>query len=127
MKRHTAKWLTKAEEDIDSATALARLKPPRRNAASFHCQQSAEKYFKALLQELGAPVPRTHDMEDLLDLLLPHDATLAPLRRSVAGLTKYAVEYRYPGIRATTRQMQSTLRIAQRVRREIRARLGLPT
>jgi hypothetical protein len=65
-------------------------------------------------------------MEDLLNLLLPHDATLAPLRRGVASLTKYAVEYRYPGLRATTRQMQSALRIAERVRAELRARLGLP-
>ena len=86
---------------------------------------AAEKYLKALLQELGAAVPRTHDMEDLLDWLLPHDATLAPLRRGVSGLTKYAVEYRYPGQRATTRQMKSALRIAGRVRREIRGRLGL--
>jgi HEPN domain len=65
-------------------------------------------------------------LEDLLNLLLPHDSTLAPLRRGIASLTKYAVEYRYPGLRATTRQMQSALRIAERVRRELRARLGLP-
>jgi hypothetical protein len=65
-------------------------------------------------------------MEDLLDLLLPHDATLAPLRRSVASLTKYAVEYRYPGVRAKTRQMQSALKAAERVRTELRDRLGLP-
>jgi hypothetical protein len=65
-------------------------------------------------------------MEDLLDLLLPHDAKLASLRRRVASLTKYAVEYRYPGLRATTRQMKSALKIAKRVRKEIRARLALP-
>ena len=82
--------------------------------------------MKALLQDLGAAVPRTHDMEDLLDLLLPHDATLAPLRRRAASLTKYAVEYRYPSMRATTRQMQSALTSAERVRREVRARLRLP-
>ena len=126
MKRHTAQWINKAEEDMDVARELAARTPPPRNVACFHCQQAAEKYLKALLQELGAAVPRTHDMEDLLDLLLPHDATLAPLRRSVAGLTKYAVEYRYPGMRATTRQMQSALRIAERVGTELRDRLGLP-
>jgi hypothetical protein len=60
----------------------------------------------------------------LLDQLLPLDNTLAPLRRSVASLTNYAVEYRYPGMRATTRQMQSALRVAERVRAEVRARLG---
>ncbi|HKB36610.1 MAG TPA: HEPN domain-containing protein [Gemmataceae bacterium] len=102
------------------------LKPPPRNAVCFHCQQAAEKYFKALLQELGAAVPRTHDMEDLLDLLLPHDAKLASLRRRVSSLTKYAVEYRYPGLRATTREMKSALKIAGRVRKDFRARLGLP-
>jgi hypothetical protein len=42
-------------------------------------------------------VPRTHDLEDLLDLLLPHDPTLKPLRRGLGSLTRYAVEYRYPG------------------------------
>jgi predicted nucleotidyltransferase len=88
---------------------------------------SGRKYLKALLQELGAAVPRTHDMEDLLDLLLPHDPPLAPQRRSVASLTKYAVECRNPSMRATNRQMGSALRITERLRAEIRARLGLPT
>ena len=126
MKRHTAQWVAKAEEDLDAAREMAARTPPLRNAACFHCQQAAEKYLKALLQELGVAVPKTHDLEDLLDLLLPHDATLAPLRRSAQSLTKYAVEYRYPGLRASTRQMLSALRVAERVRTEIRTRLGLP-
>ena len=125
MKRQTALWVRKAEEDIDSARALVRLAPPHRNSACFHCQQVAEKYLKALLQEHGAGVPRIYDLEDLLDLLLTYDPTLAPLRRSVAGLTKYAVEYRYPGMSANTRQMTSALRIAERIRGEIRVRLRL--
>jgi HEPN domain-containing protein len=28
----------------------------------FHCQHAAEKYLKALLQEGGLVVPRTHDL-----------------------------------------------------------------
>jgi HEPN domain-containing protein len=93
----------------------------------FHCQQAAEKYLKALLQELGAAVPKIHDLEHLLfDLLLPLDSTLSPLGRSLSSLNQYAVEYRYPGRSATTRQMQAALRHAERVRRELRGRLGLP-
>jgi hypothetical protein len=65
-------------------------------------------------------------LEDLLDLLLPHDATLAPLRRSLRSLTPYALNFRYPGVRATTRRMQAALRQAEPVRTAIRARLGLP-
>jgi tetratricopeptide (TPR) repeat protein len=45
--------------------------PPLRDLACFPCQQAAEKYLKALLQELGAVVPKTHDLEELLDLVLP--------------------------------------------------------
>lgn len=126
MNRQTAQWVLKAEEDVEVARSLAAHAKPRRDAVCFHCQQAAEKYLKALLQELGLPVPRVHDLGDLLDLLLAHDATLKPLRRGLASLTSYAVEYRYPGMRARTRQMQSALRIAERVRAELRARLQLP-
>lgn len=126
MKRHTAQWVRKAEEDVNAAKALAAQKPPPRNAACFHCQQTVEKYLKALLQEVGAAVPRIHNLKQLVDLLLPHDATLKPLRRSASSLTKYAVEHRYPGTSASTRQMQAALKVAERVRGEIRARLGLP-
>ncbi len=126
MKRHTAQWVSKAEEDVGVARRLAAETSPPRNAACFHCQQAVEKYLKALLQESGAPVPKTHDLNHLIDLLLPHDATLVSLRRGAASLTKYAVEYRYPGLRATTRQMQVALRTMERVRAEVRARLGVP-
>jgi HEPN domain-containing protein len=87
--------------------------------------RAAEKYFKVLLQELGLVVPRTHDLDSLLALLLPSDATLGPLRRGLDVLSRYAVEYRYPSERATTRQMQSALRKAERIRAAIRSRLGL--
>jgi HEPN domain-containing protein len=125
MKRHTAQWVRKAEDDLHGARALARLRPPQKDLACFHCQQSAEKYLKALLQELGAAIPKTHDLEDLLDLLLPHDSTLGTLRRCLRSLTRYAVEYRYPGIRATLRRMQAALQHAKRVRKVIQAQLGL--
>lgn len=84
----------------------------------------AEKYLKALLQEAGVVVPRTHNLEDLWHLLLPHDATLRPLRRSLVSLSRFAVDYRYPGMSASRRDAQSALRMAERVRKELRRRLG---
>ena len=68
MNRRTAEWVEKAEEDFLVAQSLAAQARPRRSIVSFHCQQAAEKYVKALLQELGLAVPRTHDLEHLLDL-----------------------------------------------------------
>src|SRR5260370_25198325 len=126
MKRQTAQWVLKAEDDIESARTLAAVARPKRDVACFHCQQAAEKYLKALLQEMSLAVPRTHELEDLLDLLLPVDASLASLRRSLRSLTPYAVNFRYPGARATTRRMQGALRQAEHVRTALRARLVLP-
>lgn len=126
MKHHTAQWVRKAEDDLEAAKSLSAPPKPKRDAACFHCQQAAEKYLKALLQELGLAVPKTHNLNDLLDLLLPRDATLEPLRRGLRSLIRYAVEYRYPGPRARTREMQSALRIAGRVRTVLRSKLGLP-
>jgi HEPN domain-containing protein len=125
MKRQTAKWVRKAEEDWQGALELAAGKEPLRDLVGFHCQQATEKYLKALLQDLGAAIPKTHNLKDLLKLLLPRDATLAPLRRGLDSLTRYAVEFRYPDWRTTTRQMNAALRHTERVRRELRQRLGL--
>jgi len=111
---------------MQAAFELSKRRPPFRDIVCFHCQQAVEKYVKALLQELGISFPKTHDLEQLLDLLLPFAPKLNSLRRRLDALTNFAVEYRYPIVRATTRQMRSALRTTERVRTEMRARLGLP-
>lgn len=126
MKRETRKWVRKAEDDWEGAQQLAGRKPPFQDLVCFHCQQAAEKYLKALLQESGAVVPKTHNLKDLLNLLLPHDAALASLGRILQSLSRYAVDYRYPDMRASTRQMTAALRHVERVRSEVRRRLPLP-
>ena len=101
MKRLTAQWVRKAEDDIRGATSSAQSKPPLNDLICFHCQQSAEKYLKGLLQEWGLEPPRIHDLVKLLSLLLPRDSKLRSLGRQLASLTSYAVDYRYPGDNAT--------------------------
>src|SRR5262245_42499012 len=101
MKKATAEWLAKAEDDLDAARKLLRGKKPLKDQICFHCQQAAEMFLKALLQEWGLPIHKTHDITALVNQLLPTDQTLRSLRRGSKRLTRYAVEYRYPGIRAT--------------------------
>ena len=125
MRRLTARWVRKAEDDLAGARRLEHGKPPLHDLACYHCQQSAEKYLKALLQEWGLVPPRTHNLDDLLILLLPRDAVLRSLNRRTHSLTRYAVAIRYPGKRATRREAQAALRHAEAVRRQIRTRLGL--
>jgi HEPN domain-containing protein len=86
-----------------------------------------EKYIQAFLQELGVPFRQTHELEELLDLAIPHDKKLGGLRRGLTFLTDFAVDYRYPGENATARQSKSALRWAERTRKVIRKRLKLGT
>ena len=125
MKKVTAEWVRKAEVDVAAARRLCEQKPPLNDPACFHCQQAVEKYLKALLQELELAVPRTHDLDDLLSRVLPKYPALMVFRASMNRMTQYAVDYRYPGIHASTRQVQSALRFTARVRETIRQCLGI--
>jgi HEPN domain-containing protein len=127
MKSTTRSWTRKAEGNLRVARNEAAAPDPVKDAVGFHCQQEAEKYLKALLCETGLPIPCIHDLDQLLVLLLPHHGILAPLKRTLVSLSHYAVDYRYPGWSTSTRQMHSALRHAERVRREDRTILSLPT
>jgi HEPN domain-containing protein len=115
----------KAEGDYVLATQNFASDRPVYDGVCFHCQQCAEKYLKALLQELGLASTRTHDLESLRVQLLPHHPSLRPFRRGLEFLTSYAVDVRYPGKRANKRQAVSALRWADRVRTAARLLLGI--
>jgi HEPN domain-containing protein len=67
----TLEWVQKAEVDFESAQLLSLAANPLHDAVCFHAQQCIEKYLKARLQEAGVRFPRTHDLEELLDLVIP--------------------------------------------------------
>ncbi len=104
---------------------LGRSGQPFPNERCLHCQQSAEKFFKGLLEELGHTVPKTHDLIALQKLILPHHPSLRALRRGLAFLTDFAVDIRYPGDNATKRQAVAAEPWAGTVRQTCRQILGL--
>ena len=126
MKSQTARWVQKAEADLTGARSLGEKKPPLHDLVCFLCQQSAEKYLKALLQDWDMVPTRTHDLVRLHALLLVRDASLRVLRRGLGSLSRYAVDFRYPGKSASKREARAALGRAEKVRAEVRARLGLP-
>ncbi len=91
----------------------------------FHCQQSAEKYLKALLEELGIPVAKTHDLRKLFTVLQPQYPVLRSVKRGMGFLTHFAVETRYPRESANKREAQAAMRWAERTRTEARLILGI--
>src|SRR4051794_13478659 len=125
MKRATAEWVRKADDDWSLARIARRSKKPLHDLVCFHCQQCAEKYLKGLLEELGIAVAKTHDLDKLLTLLLRHHPTLRSLKRGLLFLTDFAIDTRYPGNSATKRQATSALRWADRVRTAARRILGI--
>jgi HEPN domain-containing protein len=127
MKRETRAWVRKAEGDWRVAVREASAADPVRDVVCFHCQQCAEKYLKALLHELGLFIPRIHDLDQLLADLLPYEGSLKVLKPRLIILSRYAVDYRYPGFSTSTREMRAAIRHGERVRLRVRTILGLPS
>src|SRR5258708_39297246 len=105
MKAATRDWIEKAEADSLAAVDLARRrKLPLHDMVGFHCQQSAEKYLKARLEEGAVHFPKTHDLESLLALLLPLEPLWAAQTAAAKRLKPFGVVIRYPGNDATKAQ-----------------------
>ncbi|MBI1832597.1 MAG: HEPN domain-containing protein [Planctomycetes bacterium] len=117
--------MSKAEEDYVVAERESLAKPAVHDAVCFHCQQCAEKYLKALMEELGLSVPKTHDLDALSGALTPFHPSMRSFRRGLLFLSDFAVDARYPGENASKRQAISALRWARRVREGVRSILGL--
>jgi HEPN domain-containing protein len=127
MKPSTLEWINKAEADYVAGLTLARKrKIPLHDAACFHFQQSAEKYLKARIEEEGFRVPRTHDLDALLSVLLQVEPLWAGFRISLLRLSDYAVQFRYPGHEAAPEDVKQAKRDAVIVRDAVRRAFGLP-
>jgi HEPN domain-containing protein len=91
-----ADWLRYAYSDL----ALAGITPLPQillEQLCFHAQQAAEKAVKAILIAYDVPLPRTHNLRTLFDLL-PADILVPSDVQMAAGLSDYAVASRYPGV-----------------------------
>lgn len=125
MNALTREWIEKAEGDF--ATAGREMRARRRqnyDAVCFHAQQAAEKYLKAILQENGAAVPRTHNLIDLLGLCLPFDSSLSLQRDLLVILDRYAVLYRYPGDSADRKEARRAYRAIVELREFLQIRFA---
>ncbi len=116
-------WVARAEEDYALARSSLRRKVPLLYGATFHAQQCAEKYLKALLVLRGVAFPRTHDLSALSDLCQRNSIRIPAEEDALERLTAYAVQVRYPGALPEIDEAREALRIAQTVRRFARTLL----
>jgi len=126
MNPSTLEWVEKAEADFYSAQREYRArKRPNFDAACFFAQQCVEKYLKARLTEAGVAFPRTHDLETLLDLVAPLQPQWEIMRGSLAGLSSFAANFRYPGESATRDMARIAVNDATDMRQRFRCDMGL--
>ena len=126
MKDITKEWVFKAEEDFYSADLLLHAgETPISDTACFHCQQCAEKYLKAYLQEQDVEFERSHELLPLLLLCASQDAGFRAIKRESEMLNRFAVIVRYPGININADTAEDALNAAKRVRKFVRSKLNI--
>ena len=81
--------------------------------------------MKARLNEARIRFSKTHDLEELLDLLKPVEPLWLPVKPSLKRLTRYAVSVRYPGSFADRDNASEAFEICTSFRALARSSLGL--
>lgn len=122
----TLEWVEKAEKDYAAVKWLQQAPIPDYDIICFHIQQCIEKYLKAWLQEANLPIPRSHDLKELLVSIVPTVPLWQTWEPDFSEISKHAVATRYPGDSATADTAMHAMQICDQVRRAIREQLKLP-
>ncbi|MDP3915003.1 MAG: HEPN domain-containing protein [Bacteroidota bacterium] len=95
MKFLTNEWLNAAELDFKSANQLLQ-DESLTSVVTFHCQQTIEKLFKAVLVENGKEPQRIHDLLRLYKLVLEFIDPLDDILL-LKIINEAYIDTRYPG------------------------------
>lgn len=88
------RWLEMARRDFRGARTLMSGSPSEPALACFHAQQAAEKSLKAALVLERIDPPRSHDLNELYDLL-PDSWEIPATPEELKRISKWAQEARY--------------------------------
>jgi HEPN domain-containing protein len=87
-------WLKKSKNDLEAAQLLLRENGPT-DTICFHCQQSVEKALKSILALRGEQIPKTHDLEEIQEIILKAEQIDSLAKFDLEELTDYGVDVRY--------------------------------
>lgn len=93
--RQALELLTLAQRDRIAATSLGKVPEVDFSIVAFHAQQCIEKCMKAVLAKHMITYPRTHDLDDLYELLQQSGLMIPVNRELLNDITPYAVTSRY--------------------------------
>jgi hypothetical protein len=92
---HAREMLTIAQRDFNALQGMLDAETFADEIFGFHAQQAVEKALKAWLSLVGVEYPRTHDLEELLELLEEHAEPILDAFYDLIDLTDFAVQFRY--------------------------------
>lgn len=122
----TLEWIKRAEGDFNAAMQLHRGTDPVNHVICFLAQQCVEKYLKAWLQEMNIRIIRTHNLTQLLDLILPTISEWEEWKSELSDLSEVAVETRYLADSPSHNDVEQSMQTCEMVRDAVRAELKLP-
>jgi HEPN domain-containing protein len=92
---HARVMITFAQRDFKALQGMLDVDTFADEIFGFHPQQAVEKALKAWLTLVGVEYPRTHDLEELLELLEEHAEPILDAFYDLVDLTDFAVQFRY--------------------------------
>lgn len=93
-KTEVTDWFFFAKSDIE--TARVATFSGIYHIACFHAQQAAEKLLKAFINYQEKPIPKTHSLLELYDLILVIISGIKQFHAMLNNLDKYYMPTRYP-------------------------------
>ena len=110
-------WLRRARSDIAVAKVGRTTSDVLYQDLCFHAQQAAEKALKALLVQREKDFPKTHSIVELIKRVRGDGVNVPSEVNDATGLTRYAVQDRYPGLTedSTAEDYDKAMGLAERV------------
>ena len=108
-------WLDKGNNELRSAEYLATMHHPTPDEViCYLCQQAAEKYLKGFLFLHDIEPPKTHDLNELLNMCAEKNGDFSALSARMSVLKTYAIMPRYPSeLVITSENMNMAIRYSK--------------
>ena len=124
MRKETKAWISKANKDLVTAGfAHQSADGPLPVTTGLHCQQSAEKYLKAFLQEYQLAFSDQYNLVPLLEACISVDNSFESLRTDINRLEGYSIAARYPHPSDSAEFREEALTRAKRVKEFVLGKL----
>src|SRR5262245_28506205 len=125
MQEETRNWIAKADKDLGTAGfALNSVDGPLPVTTALHCQQAAENYLKAYLQEHQIPISNLHSLIDLFEACNSIDRSFESLQMEINQLEGFSIASRYPKAEDSLEFRKEAIATAKRVKVFVLSKLG---